>query len=85
MKVLARILALGTAALALSACSVARVNNFAFDASDAPEVRGPSTYIEPNENISRISASFIAADEDEVLVPVRSRKLDEGVAVKLSD
>ena len=85
MNFLTRILALGAAALALSACSVAHVNNFEFGASEAPEVRGPSTYIEPNENISRISASFIAADEDEVLVPVRSRKLDEGVAVKLSD
>ena len=85
MKVLARILALGTAALALSACSVARVNNFAFDASDAPEVRGPSTYIEPDENISRLSVSLVKADEDEVLLPVRSPKLDERVAVSLTD
>ena len=85
MKVFARILALGAAALALSACSVARVNNFSFDASDAPEVRGPSTYIEPNENISRVSVSLVAADEDEVLLPVRSTKLDERVAVSLSD
>ncbi|OWV00073.1 hypothetical protein B7994_08355 [Fibrobacter sp. UWR2] len=85
MNFLTRILALGAAALALSACSVARVNNFEFGASEAPEVRGPSTYIEPNENIARVSASLIAADEDEVLMPVKSRKLDERVAVKLSD
>lgn len=85
MKVLARILALGTAALALSACSVARVNNFEFGASEAPEVRGPSTYIEPDENISRISASLIVADEDEVPVPVRSRKLDERTVVVVPD
>lgn len=85
MNFLTRILALGAAALALSACSVAHVNNFEFGASEAPEVRGPSTYIEPNENIARVSASLIAADEDEVLMPVKSRKLDERVAVKLSD
>ena len=85
MKVFARILALGAAVLALSACSVAHVNNFDFNASESPEVRGPSTYVKPNENISRMSASLIAADEDHVAMPVKSRTMDEWAASRLTD
>ena len=85
MKCLLRILAFGAASLALSACSVAHVSNFEFGASESPEVRGPSTYVKPMENISRVSASLIAADEDQVTLPVRSRAMDEWVAHQLRD
>ena len=85
MKCLLRILALGAASLALSACSVAHVSNVEFNASESPEVRGPSTYVKPNENISRVSVSLIAADEDQVKMPVHSTVLDEKLSHNLKD
>ena len=85
MKCLLRILALGAASLALSACSVAHVSNFEFNASESPEVRGPSTYVKPNENVSRVSVSLIAAAEEQVKLPVHSFSLDERLNHSLTD
>ena len=84
MKVLTRILGLGAISLALSACSVAHVSNFDFNASESPEVRGPSTYVEPMENISRASVSLIADDVDHVALPVKSRAMDEWAASRMT-
>lgn len=76
MKGFFGILAIATASLLLSACSVAHVSNFQFGASPSPEVSGPG--LEMNDmGMARVSASFTAADEDEVTFPVRSHTLDE--------
>ena len=76
MKGFFGILALATASLLLSACSVAQVSNFKFDASPSPEVRGPGMDMATMDGVARVSASFVAADEDEVTFPVKSSTLD---------
>ena len=82
MKGFFGILAIAMTSLVLSACTVAHVNNFKFDASPSPEVSGPGKYIE-NGGMARISGSFTAADEDEVPFPVRSRTLDENLSNRI--
>lgn len=77
MKGILGLLAVAAASLFLSACSVAQVSNFKFDASPSPEVRGPGTSMEPMSGMLRASASYMAADEDEVTFPVKSSTLDE--------
>ena len=82
MKGFFGILAIATTSLVLSACTVAHVSNFKFDASPSPEVSGPGTYIE-NGGMARISASYTVADEDEVTFPVKSRTLDESLSNRI--
>lgn len=76
MKGFFGILAIATTSLVLSACSVAHLSNFQFGASPSPEVNGPGKDLD-GVSMARVSASFTAADEDEVTFPVRSRALDE--------
>lgn len=75
MKGFFGILAIATTSLVLSACTIAHVNNFKFDASPSPEVSGPEKDLD-GESMARVSASFTAADEDEVTFPVSSHVLD---------
>ena len=75
MKGFFGILAIAMTSLLLSACTIAHVNNFKFDASPSPEVSGPEKDLD-GESMARVSASFTAADEDEVTFPVSSHVLD---------
>lgn len=78
MKGFLGILAIAMTSLMLSACTLAHVNNFKFDASPSPEVSGPGKDL-GDESMARVSASFTAADEDEVTFPVKSHALDENM------
>jgi len=64
-------LALGGALITLEACSYAQVSNFKFNASESPEVRGPGTYLEEQDNMGRMSVSLLGGQKDEIPFPVR--------------
>lgn len=64
-------LALGGALITLEACSYAQVSNFKFNASESPEVRGPGTYLEEQDNMGRMSVSLLGGPKDEIPFLVR--------------